>query len=110
MESTAVKLLQSYDWPYNYDQFKRIINELVSAAEKPYIDAASVSKLLHKELPSRTSLHSSLNLNRTLEEINLEILQIILAKVNGNQSAAAKQLGISRTTLWRMLQKMDSEF
>lgn len=110
LESAAVKLLQSYDWPYNYDQFKRIINELVSAAEKPYIDAASVSKLLHKELPSRTSLHSSLNLNRTLEEINLEILQIILAKVNGNQSAAAKQLGISRTTLWRMLQKMDSEF
>ena len=50
---------------------------------------------------------SSLNLNRTLEEINLDILCRVLAEEGGNQSAAAKRLGISRTTLWRMLQKME---
>lgn len=105
LEPEALRLLQAYDWPYNYDQFKRIINALVSTAKKPYITANAVSQLLRQELPEQPAQHSSLNLNRTLEEINLEILHLVLAQEQGNQSAAAKRLGISRTTLWRMLQK-----
>ena len=40
---------------------------------------------------------------RTLEDINLQVIQQVLAEHHGNQTAAAKQLGISRTTLWRFL-------
>jgi len=46
-----------------------------------------------------------LNLSQTLEEINQDIAKIILEQNNGNQSVAAKNLGISRTTLWRMLKQ-----
>lgn len=105
LEPEALRLLQAYGWPYNYDQFKRIMNELVSTAKKPYITASAVSRLLHQELPAGSQSHNALDLNRTLDEINLDILQIILSEEHGNQSAAAKRLGISRTTLWRMLQK-----
>ena len=43
--------------------------------------------------------------NRTLEEMTRELVEIALRRVHGNQSQAAVQLGVSRSTLWRMLHK-----
>lgn len=106
IEPEGIQQLQSYCWPGNYDQFQRIMYELVAAADAPYIRSAAVGRLLRRELPGLTPA-GSMDLNRTLEEINLDILKQVLAEENGNQSTAAKRLGISRTTLWRMLQKLD---
>lgn len=44
-----------------------------------------------------------LNLKRPLEQIEKEIAETVVRENNGNQTAAARQLGISRTTLWRMM-------
>ena len=46
-----------------------------------------------------------LDLGRTLEEINQDVALRVLEETGGNQTAAAKRLGISRTTLWRLLKK-----
>lgn len=43
--------------------------------------------------------------DHTLDEINRHIIRQVLTECHGNQSAAAKRLGISRTTLWRMLKQ-----
>lgn len=108
-DSDALAVMKSYDWPGNYNQFKKIISELVANTETSYITASSVTKLLQKETLSPQSnlepIESSL-MNKTLEEINLYFLQRVLSEENGNQSTTAKRLGISRTTLWRMLQKV----
>ena len=40
---------------------------------------------------------------RTLSEINRDIAMKVVDMQVGNRTLAAKQLGISRTTLWRML-------
>ena len=50
-------------------------------------------------------LSSALDINRPLEDINRDIIKKALADNQGNQSATAKQLGISRTTLWRYLKR-----
>ena len=39
----------------------------------------------------------------SLEEMNRQIIKRVLEENEGNQSKTAKQLGISRTTLWRIL-------
>ena len=44
-----------------------------------------------------------LDLKRPLDEINQDIIHAVLEETKGNQTAAAKRLGISRTTLWRLL-------
>lgn len=109
-EPDALNIMKAYNWPGNYNQFKRIINELVLNTDTSYIKASTVNVMLKKELlppPSGNdsdSIKLSLN-NKTLEEINLDIIRQVLEEENGNQSSAAKRLGISRTTLWRMLQK-----
>ncbi len=114
LEPEALTLLQEYDWPYNYTQFKRILNELALAADSPYIQAESVRMLLREEKkpsqkrePLRTEEEKEgqylLDLNRPLNDINREIIEIVLNEMNGNQSAAARRLGIGRSTLWRYL-------
>lgn len=102
-----MELLQSFDWPHNYNQFKRILNELAVITDSLYIKTDSVSKLLKREKREELSSSSASGfpLSGTLEQMNVQIAEQILAEEGGNQSAAAKRLGISRTTLWRMLQK-----
>ena len=105
LEPEAVSLLKDYSWPGNYNQFKRIMTELFAITDTSYIKAASVSRLLLREQPAAsTGGGIPFDLNRTLEEINLDIVRRVLAEEKGNQSQAAKRLGISRTTLWRMMQ------
>ena len=115
-EPEAMELLQEYDWPYNYTQFKRILNELSMVTTTPYIRAVHVSALLEKEqehiAPQRDADSAAagsaggdfcINTGCTLDEMNQAIIRQVLAECKGNQSAAAKRLGISRTTLWRLL-------
>lgn len=111
-DAEALAVMKSYDWPGNYNQFKKIINELVVSTDSPYITASSVTRLLQKEaqplIPPPDIIELPL-LDKTLEDINLYVLEQVLKAENGNQSAAAKRLGISRTTLWRMLQKISPQ-
>lgn len=44
-----------------------------------------------------------IDLHKPLDEIERSVIQQILAEEGMNQSAAAKRLGISRSTLWRKL-------
>lgn len=107
LESGAMELLVHYEWPYNYTQFKRILSELTAITTTPYILEETTAQLLEQERnvspPAGAGTLGSLDLNRTLDEINQTIIRAVLAETGGNQSAAAKRLGISRTTLWRLL-------
>lgn len=111
-EAEAMAMLQHYDWPFNYTQFKRILNELALITSTPYISAEHVAALLQKEkeqnFPSSSLISAPpgsypLDLTRSLDEIIRDIIHKVLAETGGNQSAAAKRLFISRTTLWRYL-------
>lgn len=109
LEPEAMQMLEDYHWPANYDQFKRVLQELTLITDTFYITAKSVQRILQREermYPSRAAAPSNDSLRgKTLEEINLMVLRQALADCDGNQRAAAQCLGISRTTLWRMLQR-----
>jgi transcriptional regulator with PAS, ATPase and Fis domain len=110
-EPRAMELLQQYHWPQNYTQFKRLLNELAILTTTPYITSIFVSNLLDKERNITASNHTTvdngtiLNLNRPLDEITQDIIHQVLSQKHGNQAATAKQLGISRTTLWRYINR-----
>jgi len=110
-EAGAIALLQKFPWPHNHSQFHRVVNELIVTASGQLITTTDVQKLLQKErhvgtfsLKSENAV-SPLDLNRPLAIISQDIAIRVLAETDGNQTAAAKRLGISRTTLWRLLQK-----
>ena len=109
-EPEAVRLLQSFPWPHNYVQFQRVMEELAAGAEQ-IITAKSVHDVLQKEYYGNThtsrvgDLFEPLDLSQTLDQINREVALRVLAETNGNQSAAAKRLEISRTTLRRLIKQ-----
>lgn len=101
----ALELLQSYPWPGNIDQLKRVIRQLTLLADRPYISAESVCQQLSLESPQSIRTQQNFDTSRTLEEMTLELVELALQRTGGRQSKAAAQLGISRSTLWRMLQR-----
>ncbi len=104
-----MELLQNFQWPHNYTQFRRVLGDLAVTAPGQAITAESVRQLLRKERHvGAFALRAEnaavpLDLGRSLEEINQDVARRVLEETGGNQTAAAKRLGISRTTLWRLL-------
>lgn len=103
----ALQILHNFYWPYNYTQFSRVMNGLVTTASGSYIDADHLKDALNKELEiapvSTKNCIKSLDLSHPLSQINREIAFMVLETQNGNHSKTAKSLGISRTTLWRLI-------
>lgn len=53
----------------------------------------------------KQALNSDLNLDQSLKKITQDIILKVMALEGGNQSATAKRLNISRTTLWKILKQ-----
>jgi transcriptional regulator with PAS, ATPase and Fis domain len=108
----AMRLMMEYRWEYNLDQLKRVLTELVVLSESPYISAPEVERTLSAESELMSGdgqgfdpRRRALDLGKPLENITADIVRIVLNQENMNQSKAARRLGISRSTLWRMLSK-----
>lgn len=112
-EPKALEMLRQYDWPNNYTQFKHILQTLAATTTSAYIRSNMVAELLSRERFLRRGVQtvsSQANMDFTLEEIIGQAIQQAVAAHNGNRAAAARQLGISRTTLWRYLGKAEEPF
>lgn len=104
----ALALLMSYRWPDNFMQLKRVLAELVMLTSTAYIQRDTVFEVIEKEkrqyVPTTADLF---DYNRPLGEMTREIVKVVLSQCGGNQTLAAKRLGIGRTTLWRYLNETD---
>ena len=104
LEKDAMRLLQDFEWTHNIDQLRRVMEELIILTDSYYVNAETVSKVLsHENLPKAKSYADLLDLNKNLDEINRDIINLVLSEENYNQSKAADRLGISRSTLWRKI-------
>lgn len=110
-EPKAFEAFLDYDWPGNLKQIQAGLKELVINAKTHYISEHQVTQLIKKEqLVHNFSNYylSSFSLPDTVEQPTLfdyskHIILSILEQNEGNQTKTARQLGISRTTLWRYL-------
>lgn len=108
LDAEAFKLIKNFHWPNNLDQFHRVLRELTVLTDTSYITADTVDMVLKQEneIPKFTQPHSAspqLDLTQTLDKITCDIVRIVLSEENMNKEKTAKRLGISRSTLWRML-------
>lgn len=107
-EPEAMALLLHYSWPQNYNQLIRVINKVATLAgngpiTKDMVSEALTTEMLYTQGETDLGANTFLDLTKSLEEIDRDIIRILLEQNHGNQSQTAKSLGISRTTMWRML-------
>ncbi|MED4474491.1 sigma-54-dependent Fis family transcriptional regulator [Oceanobacillus caeni] len=102
MKKEAMDYLKQFDWPGNFNQLKNVINELSLTTSDFYIELNHLKEVL-SHLERRDAPIDVVPSNRTLGEIEQEIIKKVLKEENHNQTKAAKRLGINRTTLWRKL-------
>lgn len=104
LTSEAMLTLQNHSWPRNVDQLDQVLRELVTNAASSYISDEQVRSVLNRRPQSISGLQDvSIDLNRTLAEITRDVILRVFESENMNQTHTAKRLGISRSTLWRML-------
>ena len=105
-DPSAAELLLQYEWPNNYTQFKQVLQELATLTDSAYIRRSAVMDILSRERSAHRKPAPRLSgefTPQTLDEITRQAIEQTIEALGGNQTAAAKQLGISRTTLWRYL-------
>ncbi|HYQ47753.1 MAG TPA: sigma 54-interacting transcriptional regulator, partial [Thermodesulfovibrionales bacterium] len=100
-DKDAMDTLMSYGFPGNVRELENIIERAVILEKDRSIHAGSLPqtiKLFNVETISPNKV-------RTIEELNREYAEKILEFVDQNRSKAAELLGISRTSLWRILKR-----
>lgn len=104
-EPEAMSYLQGFDWYDNVKQFKRVLKQLFVLTQGLYVTTKDTISILHDETigNKKTKAETGLEKMNTLQELTYEAVQKAMLASGMNQTKAAKQLGISRTTLWRIL-------
>ena len=109
LEKEALDVFKNYSWPGNMLQFQRVLNQVSAMTESAFIGKMEAISIISQENPpeckSPISGFYAINLNQDMNSITKDIAHLVLKENNYNQTATAKRLGISRTTLWRIMQQ-----
>lgn len=101
----ALAKLRAYPWPGNVRQLENVVEmavalsgerELLGPADFPLPTADRAVPIMFDGVPVPDS---GLDFDRTVEQIERQILEEALRKTGGNKTAAADMLGLKRTTL-----------
>lgn len=96
----AQKYMTSYPWPDNLMELYSVCDRIFINCPKRLINSRDVQDNID------THVHAEQFFLSTPEGNNrAELIRQILQKHHGNRSEAAKELGISTTTLWRQMNK-----
>lgn len=116
LDKKAMKLMLQYDWPGNIRQLRNVITRVSILCKSKVITQETLSASLQLN-PYHVSVSSSvtgktpeMRLNEKREAVGRSYADLIkeaLAISNGNKKQAAERLGISRKTLYRMLDKYE---
>lgn len=100
--------LSELPWNGNMIQLKAFCERLVLSTEKRVVDEIVLQKLFEELYPEMKEIkgESRMVIYRSPESTRLAE---ILERCHGNRNQAAKELGISTTTLWRRMKKYGVE-
>jgi DNA-binding NtrC family response regulator len=102
-DPAAMQSLREHPWPGNVRELDHAIERAVLLSAGPLI--RSIDLGLRAAAPSGTPRLEEMN----LEEVEKHLIQRMLARHGGNVSQAANALGLSRSALYRRLEKFGLE-
>ncbi|WP_067866553.1 sigma-54 interaction domain-containing protein [Neptuniibacter marinus] len=108
LSPAAHEWLKSYHWPGNIRELRNRIERGCVMAEGEFIEANDLGAL--DDLPHTTSNQpKATDLKSKRSQTEIDAIQQAIQNCNGNKTAAAKILGISRASLYLHLNKMSNK-
>jgi transcriptional regulator with PAS, ATPase and Fis domain len=106
----AMVHLWEYDWPGNVRELENLLERLVILSEDGHIAVENLpagirSFISEKKIPRPTLGEEGLDLNTAVEEFENRLIEEALRRTKGNKQAAARLLGLKRTTLVAKLRR-----
>jgi DNA-binding NtrC family response regulator len=97
-DTAALRLLTEHAWPGNVRELDHAVERAVLMAQEQVIRTADLSLRASAEGSSRIE-------DMSLEDVEAFLIKKAMARYDGNVSHAARALGLSRSALYRRLQR-----
>jgi two-component system, NtrC family, response regulator len=99
----ALRAIESYSWPGNVRELENRIERAVIMAKNPKLSVADL------QLSSISEKYHGMKLKEAREDLEKELVLKSLTKNKHNLTKVAAELGISRPTLYELMDRLDIE-
>ena len=110
ISKAALASFHDYDWPGNVRELENVIERLVILSDGDEIQNDDLPPRMQENKPSEppsilTLGHNGIDLKKTLDDLEDQLIMEALKKAQGVKNQAAKYLGLNRTTLIEKMKK-----
>ena len=98
LDPSAMQAMLEYSWPGNVRELDHAVERAVLMAQGEVVRAVDLGLRVGREGPPRLE-------EMSLEDVEALLIKKALARFSGNVSHAANALGLSRSALYRRLQR-----
>jgi DNA-binding NtrC family response regulator len=106
MTEDAMRRLMAYDWPGNVRELENAIERAVALGTGPYVSVHDLPSNLQYPTTDRVPAKDEM---LPLDELERRAIMSMLKHTGGDKQAAARALGIGKTTLYRKLKQYQIE-
>ncbi|ALO17298.1 sigma-54-dependent transcriptional regulator [Salinivirga cyanobacteriivorans] len=100
VSAAAMKELEMYSWPGNIRELQHAIERAVIMAEGTMLEPDDF--VLYNKSKAKSDMEFD---TFDLDEVEKKVIKKVLDKTHGNISHAARELGLTRTSLYRRMEK-----
>lgn len=103
----AISVLMDYYWPGNIRELENAIEHACIRSKTDMLDFESLPSSITGSPAQNTARTAAGGVHLSSDELEKARIKELLSKYNGNKTRIQKDLGISRTTLWRKLKRLN---
>lgn len=103
ISSSAIQLLTTYEFPGNIRQLENIVERLIVLSDNATIEYDLVRSMIENEPQLKKTVEAPQPASTSLPEAEKELIARTLIRFNNNKTLTAKELQISKSTLWRKI-------